>query len=57
MLQLLITPQEVVRIRLRDDLPAIRLLNKVFISLLLCESNGILLTLEVKVRALHEICR
>jgi len=57
MLQLLVTPQKVVRVRLREDLPAIRLLDKVFISLLLRKPDGVLLALEVEMCALHEIGR
>jgi len=57
MLQLLIAPQKVISIRLRDDLPTVRLLDKVFISLLLCEPNRILLALEIQMCALHEISR
>ena len=57
MLQLLITPQEIIRIRLRRNLPRIRFLHKVLISLLLREADRILLALEVHVCALHEIGR
>jgi hypothetical protein len=57
MLQLLIAPQKVIRIRLRNNLPTIRLLNKVFITLLLCKPDGVLLALEVQMCALHEISR
>lgn len=57
MLQLLITPQKIIRIRLRDNLPPVRLLHKVFVSLFLCKLDGVLLTLEVEMCALHEIGR
>ena len=57
MLQLLVRPQEVIRIRLRDDLSRIWLLNEVLVALLLCESDSILLRLEIDVCSLHEVCR
>lgn len=56
MLQLLIAPQEVVRIRLDRKLPLIRLLHKVLIALLLRKSDSFLPALEVDVCALHEVC-
>ena len=55
MLQLLITPQKVIRISLRHNFPHIRLLHKILISLFLRKSDSILFALEVDVCALHEI--
>ena len=56
-LQLSRTPKEVIRIRLWYNLPRVGLLHEILISLLLCESNGVLLALERDVCALHEIGR
>lgn len=57
MLQLLIAPQKVISIGLRDNFPTVRLLDKVFVSLLLRKPDSILLALEVQMCALHEISR
>lgn len=57
MLQRLEGMHEVIRIRLGCDLSFVRFLNKVLVSLLLGESNGIFPRLEVHMCALHEIGR
>ena len=57
MLQLLIRPQEVVRICFRENLPLIGLLHKVFITLLFRKSNRIFLRLEIEMCSLHKVCR
>jgi len=54
-LQLLRVMYEVIRVCLWYEPPLIRLLHKVFISLLLCETNRILLRIEVQNFALHEV--
>lgn len=48
---------EVVRVGLRNEPAVVGLLDKVFISLLLGESDGVVLALELQVGALHAICR
>jgi hypothetical protein len=57
MLQLLWLMQEVVGICLWQNPPLIWLLNIVLISLLVGESNGILLCLESDAFSLHSVCR
>jgi hypothetical protein len=57
MLDLLGFVKEVVRVGLGHKTALVRLLDKVFVALLLGESNGILLGLEFDVGALHSIGR
>lgn len=47
---------ELLRIRLGDDSPLIRLLDKVLVALLIRKSNRVVLALEAQVGALHEVC-
>lgn len=54
-LELLRLVEVVVRVRLGLELPLLRFLYKVLVSLLLGEPDGILLALEVQVGALHAI--
>lgn len=54
-LELPVLVKEVVGISLGDEAALIRLLNEVFVSLLLGKSNGILLRVELDVGALHAI--
>ena len=54
-LQRLRTVQKVVRIRLGNDPPLVRLLHKVLVALLVRKVDGGLLALEVEMRALHEV--
>lgn len=54
-LELLVLEKEVVGVSLGDETALIGLLDKVLISLLLGESNGILLGLELDVGALHAV--
>lgn len=56
-LELLGLVNKVVCVRLRNNLALIRLLNKVLVTLLLREENGVFLGLEVQVGALHDIGR
>lgn len=56
MLQRLRLVDEVVGVRLRHDSPFVRLLDEVFIPLLLGECDSILFRLELDLRALHEVC-
>lgn len=57
MFDLLGLVHEVVGVCLWNELALIGLLNKVFVSLLLREQDGVLLGLEVDVSALHDIAR
>jgi hypothetical protein len=56
-LELLRAVNEVVRIRLRNELPLVGLLDEVLVTLLVGESNCILLRLELDSVALHVIGR
>lgn len=55
MLELLWRMKEVVRIGLGHEFALIRLLDKIFISLLLSKRNSVLLRLEVQMGSLHAI--
>lgn len=57
MLQLVGRVQKVVCVSLGGKVPRVGLLNKVLVSLLLCEGYGVLLGFEVDVRALHSVAR
>ena len=57
MFKLLRLVHEVVGVRLWNELALVRLLNIVFVALLLGEENRILLGLEVQVSTLHTISR
>ena len=54
-LELLWLVHEVVCICFRCESAVVRLLDKVFVALLLCKQNGILLRLEVEVGSLHRV--
>lgn len=56
LLQFLRVVHKLLRIRLGDDPPLIRLLHKVLVALLVRESDSVFLALEVEVGALHEVC-
>lgn len=55
MLELLGLVEEVVRVGLGNEATLVRLLDKVFVALLLGEGNGVLLRLELDVGALHAV--
>lgn len=57
MLELPRRVQEVVRVRLGRDLTALWLLDEVLVALLLGKVDGVLLGVEVQVRALHVVAR
>lgn len=56
LLQFLGTVHKLIRIRLWNYPPLIRLLHKVLVTLLVRKSDGIVLRREVQVCALHEVC-
>lgn len=56
MLQLLIAPKKIVGVCFRHNLSFVWFLHEILITLLLGEADGIFLTLEIDVCALHEIC-
>lgn len=55
LLDLLRNVHELICVGLGHELPLVRLLHKVFVSLLTGEPNSILFALEVQVGTLHEI--